>query len=71
MVRCTAQQAFNRTSLELKLNMHQRGTEFVFTFNRTSLELKLSLEKVIRKLLETFNRTSLELKLRKPHQVHA
>ena len=57
--------AFNRTSMELKLE--RAGTEYfrqLTSFNRTSMELKLIQRLFPVQYAQAFNRTSMELKLR-------
>ena len=53
---------FNRTSLELKLDVETGLAKMDVVFNRTSLELKHLNNILSDRVLFTFNRTSLELK---------
>ena len=54
---------FNRTSMELKLEIQILNNPRVVTFNRTSMELKLITQLQPQNILVgTFNRTSMELK---------
>ena len=57
--------AFNRTSLESKLNFHGFSETLHVAFNRTSLESKLREFSVMVVVYLRFNRTSLESKLQK------
>ena len=61
------QQAFNRTSMELKLDGNRRlDGKPSCPFNRTSMELKPKIKRCTVRFYPTFNRTSMELKLQHP-----
>jgi len=61
--------AFNRTSVGLKLAVESAGNPNARAFNRTSVGLKPSVSSVQNRRIESFNRTSVGLKLYQSKQV--